>query len=617
MCGIAGIFAYSQNAPKVSVEELVRIRDAMSSRGPDASGLWLSRDERTGLAHRRLSIIDLTDAGLQPMLSPQEQLCLVFNGEIYNYRELRCRLEGREFKFRSQSDTEVLLHLYSERGEAMVEDLRGMFSFVIWDSRSQSLFLARDPLGIKPLYYCDDNRSFRFASQVKALLSGRGVDTEPDAGGHVGFFLWGHVPEPHTLYRKIRSLPAGCSLRVTHAGPQPVRQFFSVTKSLVEAEACALGNGHHPRSAPAAVREALSSSVEQHDVSDVPVGLFLSSGTDSTAIANILTHVRRNAPVSTVTLACPEYRGTRYDESILAERTAQGLGCDHHTVWLSKADFQNDLGRLLSAMDQPTIDGVNSFFVSKAAKSLGLKVVMSGLGADEIFGGYPSFRQVPRLTHLLAGTRGITGLGPMWRTLSSPFCNRFASPKFAGLFEYGSTFAGSYLLRRALFMPWEIPGLVGEDLAAEGWRELGTMDALKQTASGITTPHLKVSALELSWYMRNQLLRDTDWASMAHSLEVRVPFVDKVVLKQLAPFIAAHKISDKAQLTCLVPEPVRSDLQRRKKSGFSIPIREWLLEAGTGPRHRGFRGWARLIYEQGFGFKLQNQHNLTVSIPKS
>ena len=218
MCGIAGIFAYHGAAPPVDLDELLRVREAMRLRGPDGAGLWISEDGRVGLAHRRLAIIDLSECGAQPMATADGRFRVTFNGEIYNYRALRKELEAKGYRFHSSSDTEVLLQLYADRGERMVHALRGMYAFAIWDERDRSMFLARDPFGIKPLYYADDGRSLRFASQVKALLKGGAVDTAPEPAGSVGFVIWGTVPEPYTLYRGIRSLPAGAHLRVTPAG---------------------------------------------------------------------------------------------------------------------------------------------------------------------------------------------------------------------------------------------------------------------------------------------------------------------------------------------------------------------------------------------------------------
>src|SRR5579859_3297766 len=205
MCGIAGVFAYRDSAAPADPEELLRIRDRMYSRGPDGAGLWISEDRRVGLAHRRLAIIDLSEAGAQPMSTPDGKLHIVFNGEIYNYRNLRRELEAKGYRFQSKSDTEVLLHLYADRGPEMMHALRGMYAFGIWDAREQSLFLARDPFGIKPLYYADDGHTIRFASQVKPLLKSNAIDTAPEPAGSIGFLIWGAVPEPFTLYRGIRA----------------------------------------------------------------------------------------------------------------------------------------------------------------------------------------------------------------------------------------------------------------------------------------------------------------------------------------------------------------------------------------------------------------------------
>src|SRR5262245_33907472 len=236
MCGINGIFAYHYAANPVDREELLRTRDYMAARGPDGMGAFLSDHGRVGLGHRRLSIIDLSDAGAQPMASGDGRLVITLNGEIYNYRHLRLGLEARGRNFRSQSDTEVLLHLYAERGEAMVHDLRGMFAFAIWDADRQRLFLARDPYGIKPLYYADDGWTFRFASQVKALLAGGRVSRDPEPAGQVGFYLWGSVPEPFTTYRQIRTLPAGCTAVVDRIGMHTPQCYHSIAAVYCQAE---------------------------------------------------------------------------------------------------------------------------------------------------------------------------------------------------------------------------------------------------------------------------------------------------------------------------------------------------------------------------------------------
>ena len=247
MCGIAAIFAYGEAAPPVDRDEVLAMRERMFARGPDGAGEWFSEDGRVGLGHRRLSIIDLSPAGAQPMFNADRSLAIIFNGEIYNYRELRAQLAAsgsleptarrdKGYRFESNSDTEVLLHLYADKGEGMMNQLRGMYAFAIWDRNKRGIFLARDPFGIKPLYYSDNGHTLRIASQVKALRVGGKIDDAPDPAGHVGFFLWGHVPDPYTLYKNIRSLPAGSSMWVDRSGPRTPRVFCNISNILAESE---------------------------------------------------------------------------------------------------------------------------------------------------------------------------------------------------------------------------------------------------------------------------------------------------------------------------------------------------------------------------------------------
>lgn len=596
MCGIATIFAYGSAAPPVEREELFRIRDRMATRGPDGEGAWFSPDGRVALAHRRLAIIDLTESGAQPMTLEVAGLAITFNGEIYNYRSLRAGLEARGHRFRSGSDTEVLLALYADKGPDMLHELRGMYAFAIWDGRRRGLFLARDPFGIKPLYVADDGKTLRAASQVKALLAGGAVDRSPEPAGHAGFFLWGHVPEPYTFHKGIRALPAGTSLFVPQrahgsAESHSPRVFCSIPDEIRAASEKPLVLEAEPLREY--LRETLLDSVRDHLVSDVPVGVFLSSGLDSCTLAALAGEVA-SGRLHTVTLGFREYEGTENDEAPLAERVAREYGTHHSTIRVDRSEFQADRARLLDAMDQPSTDGVNSYFVSKAAVQAGLKVSISGLGGDELFGSYPGFRQIPRLVGAVRPFSRVPGLGRGFRMVTAPFLRRFTSPKYAGLLEYGGDHAGAYLLRRCMFMPWELPELIDPDMAAQGWRELRTLPAIAETAAGIPDDHLKVSSLEMSWYMRNQLLRDTDWASMAHSLEIRVPMVDLTVLRRIVPLFAGDGLVTKQDMAKTPSVPLPAYIVNRGKSGFSIPVGSWL-----GPdRERGLRGWARHIYDE-------------------
>lgn len=602
MCGIAGLFAYRGAAPEVDRLELRRIRDCMAARGPDGIGEWFSADGRVGLGHRRLAIIDLSERGAQPMASAGREWMVTFNGEIYNHRALRRDLEARGRRFRSESDTEVLLHLYAEKGAALVNDLRGMFAFALWDGRRRGLLLARDPYGIKPLYYTADGRILRFASQVKALRAGGAISSESDPAGEAGFYLFGSVPEPYTLYRDIRALPAGCTLWVDEAGPGEPRPYWSVAKAWrqVAAEPARLDNN----TLQARVRDVLLDSVRHHLVADVPVGLFLSAGVDSGALLGLMRDAGQTE-VQTVTLAFAEFRGRPDDEAPLAERVAAQYGACHLTRVVGQAEFRADLPRILDAMDQPSIDGINTWFVSKAARERGLKVAMSGLGGDELFGGYPSFRDIPRWVRWLGPPGRIPGLGLALRRLGSALLtpssrlSPHVSPKAAGLLEYGGSYPGAYLLRRGLFMPWELPGLLGVERARAGLerlRLLAHIGAVLDPDPG--TPFGRVAALEAALYLRNQLLRDADWAGMAHSLEIRVPWVDSELLRRLAPLLAQCAEADGKLLLANSPsEPLSAEIVRRPKTGFQTPVRDWLERlppsGSAAPARGGWEHWSR------------------------
>jgi asparagine synthase (glutamine-hydrolysing) len=597
MCGLAGIFSYAAQSPPIQLESLLSIRDNMQSRGPDGEGLWISDDQCIGLAHRRLSIIDLSEDGAQPMIDPDTGNRIVFNGEIYNYQALRTNLTAAGHRFRSHSDTEVLLKLYAVHGQQMLHLLRGMFAFTIWDQRKRAVFIARDPFGIKPMYLADDGQTLRFASQVKALLAGGGIDTSPEAAGHVGFFLLGSVPEPFTLYKGIRALPAGHSLWLEAGGRRSQQSYFDLAEAYAQPAMTDALTGDEAREQ---LREALRDSVRHHLVADVPVGVFLSAGLDSTTVA-ALAKESGVAELNTLTLGFREFSGTDNDEVPLAEAVSKHLGALHHTQWVGRDDFAEHFEQLLAAMDQPSIDGVNSYFVAKAAHDAGLKAALSGLGGDELFAGYIDFRTIPRMVRCLRPLSLIPGLGRGFRFISSPIIKRLTSPKTAGLLEYGGDYAGAYLLRRGLFMPWELPEVLDGDLVRQGWRDLQLLPALRRSIQSVEGEREKVSLLETAWYMRNQLLRDTDWASMAHSLEVRVPLVDLSLARTVARLSCAGFAPDKQAMADAPLVKLPAAVRNRRKTGFSVPVHDWLLQKPN--RHveavpRGLRGWAVQMHRQ-------------------
>lgn len=569
MCGIAGIHAYHYAANAIDAAELVRTRDRMETRGPDGAGAWLAEDGRIGLANRRLAIIDLSERGLQPMVSADGRFAVTYNGEIYNYRELRKRLETRGCVFRSDTDTEVLLHLYAWKGEAMLSELRGMFAIALWDGEHQRLLLARDPYGIKPLYFADDGWTFRFASQVKALVAGGGISRDPEPAGWAGFFLFGSVPEPFTIYREIRAVPAGSSMWVDSLGPHPPVRYCDVA-ALFEREPAPA------RDLRARLREALLDSVAHHLVGDVPIGLFLSAGIDSGALLGLIRET--GGDVHAITLAHEEFRGAPQCEADAAEEVAARHGVRHTRRVVPESEFRADLPHILDQMDQPSIDGINTWFVSKAARELGIKVAVSGLGGDELFGGYPSFTDIPRWVRRMAVPSRIPLFGSTFRLVASALrCVYPALPPKADSFgRYAGTYAGAYLLRRGVFMPAELNDVM--EAASEGLRRLDALRLIESAgAARIRAPRGKVAALEAGFYMRNQLLRDADWAGMAHSVEIRVPLVDAELTRAVGADLLALAPGEGKRLLAASPHPgVSRDIVEAPKRGFETPIAQWM-----------------------------------------
>jgi asparagine synthase (glutamine-hydrolysing) len=603
MCGIAGLYAYLDVAPRVDRAELSRMNARMAPRGPDGSGDWFSADGRVGFTHRRLAIIDLSERGAQPMHSADGTLTITFNGEIYNYKELKAGLEAKGHRFRSDSDTEVLLQLYADRGPSMVEALRGMFAFGLWDSRKRQLLLARDPLGIKPLYYADDGWTIRFASQAKALLAGGAVSRDPDPAGIVGFHLLGSVPEPFTVWRGIRSVPSGATVIVDAAGPNAPHVYYSVAQSLGRR----VGSGMKAEAARQQMSAAVHDSVRHHLVADVPVAVFLSAGLDSGALLGTMAELGVRDTLA-VTLSFAEFKGDRHDEGPIAAEVARHYGARHVLRTVDRGEFERDLPAILDAMDLPSIDGINTWFVAKAAREAGIKVALSGLGADECFGGYPSFKDVPRSVHLLRPFRFIPGLGGLVRRLMS---STIASgerlhPKSAGVLQYGGDWAGAYLLRRSVYMPWELDRLLDPALVEEGLRRLAPLShiANELQAGRPLGDFDRVAALETSLYMRNQLLRDADWAGMAHSIEIRVPYVDPFFLAALPPGDVLAEIKAK-EAVADVPQPPLPDVSRnRAKTGFVTPVGRWMREASGAGEEVTFsnasRAWALRVWQAGW-----------------
>lgn len=599
MCGIAGL-ALEPNADVGSaLDATKRMTDRMRLRGPDAEGSW--SNEGIVMGHRRLAILDLDARANQPMVSADGRYTIVFNGEIYNFRELRRELERDGVAFRTASDTEVLLTLFAREGKGMLRHLRGMFAFAIWDTWSRELFLARDPYGIKPLYYTRTKDGLLFASQVKALLASGLVLAEREAAGHAGFYLWGSVQEPWTLYRGVFALPAGHWMRVRD-GREDAPICWHDIRQHWRGQGAQLSAGELQE----LVCQAVTDSVRAHLVSDVPLSVFLSGGIDSAVMAGLASG--SGARVEGITIGFEEFSGCYDDEVPAAKAIAEHYGLPHFVRRVSRAEFEEDIPRILDTMDQPSVDGVNTWFASKAAAERGYKVVLSGVGGDELVCGYSSFRQIPRAATMGRIISAIPGASDLLVTSAAWLAKLRSQPKFRGLPAFIDSLEGIYFLQRALFLPEELPVLMGVDMAREGLARLGGAPP-GMTPADARNGLAAVGLLESTFYLRNQLLRDSDWASMGHSLELRTPLVDAKLLETLGPYLSGFAGGvGKAMLARAPGKPLPENVINRRKTGFSLPIDQWLSAASDQHARTGLtllaapgtpwaRRWARTVVE--------------------
>ncbi len=564
MCGIAGQINYRASAIDVNELTLLAVRDAMQTRGPDGAGIWIAADHRTGLAHRRLSIIDLSAASDQPLSINGGDAVIVFNGEIYNYQLLRAELSARGVNFTTQGDTEVLAQLLRLDGWQGLRKLRGMYAFAYHDTRTGRSVLARDPYGIKPLYYADTLGALSFASSVKALAHHPHISRSIDPVAEVGFLLTGSVPEPHTILSDIKALPPGHVLLV-EPGLAPQLRCFEALADYYGAQQTAADERE--------LHSALLDSVRAHMVADVDVGSFLSSGVDSGALLGLMRDAGANS-VRSLTVRFQEFAGMANDEGPLAETLAQRYGATHREAWVSQADFAADWDAFSDAMDQPSIDGMNTWMVSKAARAAGLKVAISGLGGDELLGGYPSFQDLPRWQRRTAWLRWLPARTPMVNALIPLLRWTGLHPKSAGVLRYCSHLSELYALKRGLFIPEELPQLLARDRIEAG--RAAVQQWLAPLEPAVHDDFAAISCLESTRYMRNQLLRDTDWASMAHSLEVRTPLVDRDLLRAIMPArVLIQRAGGKSLLASAPSTPLPQSITHRPKTGFSTPVARW------------------------------------------
>ena len=569
MCGIFGFVTRDAGLDERRV--LDRALEALRHRGPDDRGTFHATfgDERVGLAHTRLAIIDLSSGGHQPTSTEDGRFTLVYNGEVYNYRELRAELEGLGDAFRSASDTEVVLRAFARWGTAALGRLRGMFALAVWDAREGTLLLARDRVGVKPLYFARGPRGFAFASEVRALLATGFAERRASRRAIASYLAHGAVAAPDVIIDGISPVGTGRYV-LLRRGDLVEREYWQIP--LCDDRDASFDDEVR------AIRPILQDAVRMELVADVPVGVFLSGGIDSSVVVALATRASAT-PVHTFTVTFDE---ERYSEAPYAAEVARRFGCDHHQVHLPARRAAADFGSAIRALDQPSADGVNTYFVSKAAREAGLRVALSGLGGDELFAGYPHFRNFGRLralartaSHLPAPVR--RGLGLAESRSRAPVQIRKLSALLVGGGSAGATYTGL----RAMFTPGERRALLADGLDPRDGDDCGGVivpDGLEdRLAAGTISPVNAYSALELSNYLRNTLLRDTDTMSMAHSLEVRVPLLDHVLLERVMRVPGGLKLGaddNKPLLTAAAAELPSSVISRRKM-GFTLPYEAW------------------------------------------
>jgi len=580
MCGIAGMIGFERDR---TTELLRRVNRALAHRGPDDEGLevfpfgnaWL------GLAQRRLSILDLSHLGHQPMttLEPNGPW-LTFNGEIYNFQALREELRRTGVEFHSTGDSEVLLRALQTWGPEALPKLQGMFALAYFDPAKRELLLARDPAGMKPLYFQALASSFVFASEVRAILAADLSPVQIDRSGLAGYLAYGAVQHPHTLFSGIESIPPG-TYRVLKENS---------TGWTWKTGATAFWK--FPRPDPStslnvairALPELLDRSVRDHLISDVPVGIFLSSGLDSTIVAGL--SAKHHPAIRTFTVSFTDEPD--YDESELAWFSAKRFGIPHERIPITAAEAESSLPEWFAALDQPSIDGFNTFLISRAVRERGMKVALSGQGADELFGGYPSFRDVARLrryrkilNHFPVGLRRAAA------RVATLGRSNTARNKLRDMVSGGGDLANLGLQRRRLLNDQQLAEFGIDALTLNlnpDFQDPGSFLDLSDIGDDATAA---ISRLESTCYQGNMLLRDGDANGMAHGLEIRMPFLGQNMLDTVHTWPGSVRTPagkpPKFLLRTAFADLLNSPLLRQPKRGFVLPIRRWMQSTLRGP----------------------------------
>ncbi|HUF47140.1 MAG TPA: asparagine synthase (glutamine-hydrolyzing) [Vicinamibacterales bacterium] len=589
MCGIAGVMWWNRDRADRSVEGATRMGHRLAHRGPDGRGLWTSAPDApvgVALAHTRLAIIDLSDGARQPMLRADQ--VVAYNGEIYNFREVRLDLESRGRVFSTDSDTEVLLHAWDTWGPDCLSRLTGMFAFAIWDTARHRLTLVRDRFGIKPLYVARTAGAIGFASEVRALLASGLIPGRIDASGVAHYLAFQTAPTPATLVDGVEMIPPGTWMTIDADGQTASERYWDLL------EATRDQSSDTRATAQARVRELLEQSVRDHLVSDVPVGIFLSGGLDSTALLSVLSSSGVQAQTFTV-----GFTDRARDESAQAGLAAARFGAAHTAWTLTGDEIVDSVPAVLAAVDHPSGDGVNTFIVSRLVRAAGIKVAWSGLGGDELFGGYPSFARLRRTLPVLSQWGRMPG---SVRSATAALVRRGApasvvADKLVEAVEGEGSLASTWPVTRQLFGARDRQRLLARPASADAYAVLLADAAARHPGASVGA---LVSYAETRAYMHDVLLRDADQMSMAHGLEVRVPFVDHRLAGYLMSLPDAVRLDGPRPKSLLVESlaaPLPAALVDRPKRGFVLPFDAWmrttlrpLVERRLGPEGLGGRG---------------------------
>jgi asparagine synthase (glutamine-hydrolysing) len=565
MCGICGIIALNKKPLATdTAATIARMNAALAHRGPDDAGVWMN--DTVALGHRRLSIIDLSAAGHQPMHAPDGQATIAFNGEIYNYQDLK--KQTPQYAYQSHSDTETLLGAYQEFGKTMLPKLNGMFAFALWDSQKQSLLIARDQLGIKPLYYAQTKECLVFASEIRALLASDLVERRLNKTALGAYLRYQTVYAPQTLIENVQMLPAGHSLEIEN-GELRIEKFYSLAtaKTGFEKEQLTTANTEGVQKA---IRQTLREAVGRQMMSDVPFGAFLSGGVDSSVVVALMREVTAG-DIETFNIS---FADKKFDESLYARAIAERFKTKHHEIRLAPTDFLNELPNALNALDHPSGDAVNTYVVAQATRKAGIKMALSGLGGDELFGGYPIFKQSDRLQRL----QFLNHVPTLFRKTAGQLLQKVtpsvSSQKMAAVLALPDMSPlNAYDYFREVFSDDQ-----RQQILVNGYAQ--TKPSLEGRVLSFEGKELysQISIAEMSGYMQNVLLRDSDQMSMAHALELRVPLLDVELVNLVLNIPDALKrgTGSKPLLVAAMSDVLPPSLFDRPKMGFLLPFETWM-----------------------------------------